>query len=387
MEEAISVGHSFAQAHRRLRLGFQSLFYEKRGYDSCRNNRPNEKEAHQLIEEIMIMANYYVAKYLLEKFPDTTPLRVQPPPKDNEEMEWNERFQQIMGVFSTQEDFLQTHNLDEEETGFTVPCKAWNSLIQQRDKERASFQELTRILCDLDHFPHLALASMRRRKIQQKSSYICSGENFDYIPYPWPNASDLSSGTPDAISVNDARQQETLQKILFGHHDLSLDSYCHFTSPIRRYIDVIAHRLVIAALESRNAVINFDHLTEICEHCTYVQRNSNKFEKHTKKLQLAIDLKTCSGKFFVAYVDKMTLENLNVFFGSDIADLLPNYSISDSHLGLDTDPEKVEIKNSIKLQWKLRLIHFDNRSQPRLNDEDIEVSKDLLNKLKYQSQG
>lgn len=64
-----------------------------------------------------------------------------------------------------------------------------------------------------------------------------------------------------------------------GHYGLSLDHYCHFTSPIRRYTDLIIHRLLFDE--------EGDHtdIEEIAKHCSERERVSFKAESSVKLLK------------------------------------------------------------------------------------------------------
>lgn len=68
-----------------------------------------------------------------------------------------------------------------------------------------------------------------------------------------------------------------------GHYGLSLTHYCHFTSPIRRYVDLVVHRILFGESD------DLDYLQQVATECSDQERISAKAETHVvilKKLRL-----------------------------------------------------------------------------------------------------
>ena len=64
-----------------------------------------------------------------------------------------------------------------------------------------------------------------------------------------------------------------------GHFGLSADNYLHFTSPIRRYPDLLAHRLLNDFLESQQAGYTKEQIEEIAETCSTRERKAMIVER------------------------------------------------------------------------------------------------------------
>ena len=393
VEEAIGIVHRIAQERRKLRLGFERSLYERKR-DDCDEDIDNEREAHQMIEEIMVMANHLVAKYLLKIFPKSTPLRVQPPPKTRRVVEWRRRFQKFINCSLSLEWLEDAENKPEETIEFKMPVNTW-SMIMRKLNEGCSFQEIVKLVCDVNLFPQLAIASDHQQQLQPKGRYICSGETYENIPFPWPylgkeapknersipaeaTSENVETDAASAPSVNASNNRELID-ILRGHHSLHLEAYCHFTSPIRRYIDITVHRLVVASIEGQSITMDPDDMTTLCDSCTLFFQNSRRFKKDAKKLRKALDLKG-SFRFVSAFIDEVLLDELKLF-GTGEFESLSGVSVRIARLGPDKNPEQVT--DHIKLRWTCRFLRLDKqgRAQPKIYMSDHQKFEDHSRKL------
>ena len=67
-----------------------------------------------------------------------------------------------------------------------------------------------------------------------------------------------------------------------GHYGLGFDYYSHFTSPIRRYPDLITHRLLEKYLYT-NKDAHINKLEEVCKHCSEMEKKASAAERDSVK--------------------------------------------------------------------------------------------------------
>jgi ribonuclease R len=68
-----------------------------------------------------------------------------------------------------------------------------------------------------------------------------------------------------------------------GHYGLGFDYYTHFTSPIRRYSDVLVHRILQANLDGQRLRVNKARLEEQCKHISLQERRATEAERESVK--------------------------------------------------------------------------------------------------------
>lgn len=85
-----------------------------------------------------------------------------------------------------------------------------------------------------------------------------------------------------------------------GHYGLGFDHYCHFTSPIRRYPDVLVHRILQQCIE--NDIHPIKHLEAQCRHCSDQERRAMETERAANKYKQVEFMQSFIGDDFDAVI-------------------------------------------------------------------------------------
>lgn len=192
------------------------------------------KEAHQLIEELMLLANKYVATYVsqitVKEKPVPFPYRVHDVP-DEEKLKLFTTFAARFG-----------HRFD----------------LNTPEGIARSFNEML----------------------------------------------NLAKGKPEQ-HVLESLGIRTMAKAVYttdniGHYGLGFENYCHFTSPIRRYPDVMVHRVLFECLNK--SVHPVKHMEQHCRHCSDMERKAMEAERTANKYKQVEYMQDFVGEDFDAVV-------------------------------------------------------------------------------------
>jgi ribonuclease R len=85
-----------------------------------------------------------------------------------------------------------------------------------------------------------------------------------------------------------------------GHYGLGFEHYCHFTSPIRRYPDVLVHRILQQCLT--NKIQPMKNLEAQCRHCSDQERRAMETERAANKYKQVEYMQDYIGEEFEAVI-------------------------------------------------------------------------------------
>lgn len=156
---------------------------------------------------------------------------------------------------------------------------------------------------------------------------------------------DAAAGTANSelisMSVLRSMTQAYYAPVNFGHFGLNLKRYAHFTSPIRRYADLIVHRALISAHGfGDDGLSDFDieNLKQTGEQISETERRSMMAERDTNDRYLAAYLSERMGQEFEGQISGIARFGLFVKLTETGADgLVPISTLGDEYFRHDED--------------------------------------------------
>jgi ribonuclease R len=132
-----------------------------------------------------------------------------------------------------------------------------------------------------------------------------------------------------------------------GHFGLALSSYAHFTSPIRRYSDLMLHRLLTSALKLGPGGSKDADIAKTCEHISTTERRSMLAERETIDRYVAAYLSKRVGDVLPGRVTGVTRFGLFVTIEGVGGDgLIPHSTLGDEYFRFDEAKMQVEGERS-----------------------------------------
>lgn len=156
-----------------------------------------------------------------------------------------------------------------------------------------------------------------------------------------------------------------------GHFALAFENYTHFTSPIRRYPDLVVHRILRRLLRSKGSTPEDEAgLAEIAEHCSRQERRADEAERELVELKKIQFLEEHLGEEYSGHVSGVTrfgfFVELEEYF---VEGLVPLTSLRDDYYVFD------ERRHTLQGERTGRRFRLGDRVRVRVENTSVELRR------------
>lgn len=141
------------------------------------------------------------------------------------------------------------------------------------------------------------------------------------------------------IMVLRSMQQAKYSSENMGHFGLASSTYTHFTSPIRRYPDLMIHRLLRYVLEGKpkrlSPIADESYLTHSASHCSEREQIATEAERETLDMKKVQYMAQYVGESFEGHVSSITAFGLFIELNNGVDGLVPYNLMDDDHYVFD----------------------------------------------------
>uniref|UniRef100_A0A7N4PXB7 Helicase with zinc finger 2 n=1 Tax=Sarcophilus harrisii TaxID=9305 RepID=A0A7N4PXB7_SARHA len=327
VEGCVVAAYHFSQVLRRSRLQ-GDCYYDQPDEDSPLGSR----SSHQMVEELMILFNSYVAEFLVHQDNTKliTPLRCQAEPNPQQVAQLKDKYSHLLPLslhLSYRLCGQTTSTFQGTSSGYNLCIlrPLWDHLCQAADSK--DYNKMVDLIATDDIHPTLAPAGLEFRKLLSRSYFSRS------------NSTSLSRA---------------------GHYSLQVDWYTWASSPIRRYIDVVLQRQLHAAMTKGHPGYSPEDIDLLCHDFNRKNGRAQAYERKAHCLHLATQLKT---QLLTKLCFVVNVESANRFFKVIFPmnrDTLPDpHLVNYRALQLVEQPTFIPEHQKMKLVWKRRIYSLD----------------------------
>jgi ribonuclease R len=171
-----------------------------------------------------------------------------------------------------------------------------------------------------------------------------------------------------------------------GHYGLGFETYSHFTSPIRRYADVLGHRVLFDFLNNGKRM-NKSKLEELCKHISKKERDAMEAERESVKYKQAEFLEEHLNEVFSGIITGIAEHGIYVRLSANFCEgmirydkMYDNFSMDESRFSIRSSNKKYRMGDKVWIKVlgadkKKRQMDFELLDPTELDELDKQEKK------------